>query len=113
MLKFVDFLNLVLQRPLPSGQDYIELSSVEAKQLNAVGQGNHIYLTIAYPRVNRHEVVKYVHGDDWKPQGGLVKVPVERGVLGKRLSFATTSCVTADWNSVQLSEFIQQTKNGG
>lgn len=113
MLKFIDFLNLELQRPLPSGQDFIELSAVDAKRLNAVGQGNHIYLTISYPRANRHEVVKYVHGDDWKSQGGLVKVPVERGILGQRLSFATTSCVKADWNSVQLTELFQQLRNGG
>ena len=110
MLNFVDFLSIQVQRPIPAEQDFIEVSSVDAKRLNDVGQGNHIYLTLSYPRANRHEVVKYQHGQDWVSQGGLVKIPVERGILGKRLSFPTNVCVKADWNSVQMAEFIRQQK---
>lgn len=111
MLKFVDFLSMEVQRAILAEHDYFEVSSVDAKKLNDVGQGNHIYLTFSYPRADRHEVVKYEHGNDWVSQGGLVKIPVVRGVLGKRLSFPATSCVKADMNSVQLAEFIRQHKN--
>lgn len=110
MLNVVDFLNFSSPRAIKAEQDYIELPSHEARKLNAVGQGNHVYLTIAFPRADRHEVVKYAHGQDWQPQGGLVKVPVSRGVLGKRLSFPQNVCIKVDWNTVQLREFIQQVK---
>lgn len=110
MLNVIDFIKFGTPRAVKAEQDFIELPSHEARKLNDVGRGNHIYLTLSFPRADRYEVVRYDHGQDWAPQGGLVKIPVTRGVLGKRMSFPQSTCITVDWNTVQLREFIQQVK---
>ena len=108
MLKHIDFLKIRAERPIFADNDYFETSASEAKRLNEVGQGNHIYLVLSYPRANRHEVVKYTHGQDFVSQGGLVKVPIERGVLGQRLSFPGQVCIRAEWTTLSLKEYIEQ-----
>nr|DAU63240.1 MAG TPA: hypothetical protein [Caudoviricetes sp.] len=108
MLKFVDYLHMTLARPMQAEHDYMLVYAPDAKQLNAVGAGNHLYLTMHYPRSDIFEVVRYDHGEDFTNQAGVVQVAVQRAMLGVRRSFPSAVCVTADWNSLQLAEFIKQ-----
>lgn len=107
MLEFIDNFKSALQTNLSTTDDFITLRTKDIARLNTLKEGNHIYLSVKY--LDRYEVLKYTH--DTKIKGN--KVPVTRDVLGKgRKNFPCSSCVLADWNSVQLNEFICQSNCG-
>lgn len=101
MLEFIDGFKTKVVGHVQTTSDTINLPFAAAKKLNDMVEGNHIYLTIKY--LDRHEVVKYTKEGEIKNG----KIAVERDILGKgRKNFPCGSCVVADWNSVQLREFI-------
>lgn len=105
MLSFIDYFKGSLSSHLKTTDDTIVLKFEQARRLNELAEGDHVYLTVRY--LDRFEVVKFTKTYELK--GGIV--PVERDVLGKgRKNFPAGSCVSVDWNSVQLREFICQNK---
>lgn len=108
MLNMVDNLQLTLLKNLRSGDSNMTVHSSDAVKLNAVGIGNHIYLTIKYGET--YEIVKYNHNEDITAVSRPVHVPIIRDALAKGAkSFPRQTCVRADWNTLQLAEFICQT----
>lgn len=108
MLEFIDNFKSALQVNISTTDDVIVLRPKDVARLNAMKEGNHIYLTIKY--LDRYEIVKYTHD---APIKGC-KVPITRDVLSQgRKNFPCTACVVADWNAVQLREFVCQTNCGG
>lgn len=106
MLEFLYEFRTSLMEHTKTTSDAIKLPLKMIKRLEHMKEGNHIYLTLKY--LDRYEVVKYTH------QGQLRNgfVPVERDILGSgRKNFPCGSCVVADWNPIQLNEFICQVKN--
>lgn len=105
MLNFIDGFKGSLSSHLQSTDDVLQLPFKPTQRLNELSEGEHVYLTLRY--LDRYEVVKFTKDGDLK-QG---KVPVTRDVLGKgRKNFPCGSCVTVEWNSIQLKEFICQNK---
>lgn len=105
MLNFIDGFKGSLSSHLQSTDDALQLPFKTTQRLNELSEGEHVYLTLRY--LDRYEVVKFTKDGDLK-QG---KVPVTRDVLGKgRKNFPCGSCVTVEWNSIQLKEFICQNK---
>lgn len=105
MLEFIDGFKGSLASHLQTTDDMLTLSQKAIQYLNGLQEGNHVYLTIRY--LDRYEVVKFTKDTQIKGH----KVPVIRDVLGKgRKNFPCNSCVSVDWNSVQLKEFICQNK---
>lgn len=105
MLNFIDGFKSALKTHFQTTDDVIQLPFKSVQELNNLADGDHVYLSIKY--LDRYEVVKYIKEGELK--GG--KVPVIRDVLGKgRKNFPCGSCVSIDWNSVQLKEFICQTQ---
>lgn len=106
MLNFIDGFKSRLTTNLRTTGDTIKLPPKAVQQLNALAENDHVYLTVRY--LDRYEVVKFTKGEtDIKGD----EVPVERDILEKgRKNFPCEACVTIDWNSVQLKEFICQNK---
>lgn len=109
MLKFVDNIELRLLHHLRSGDVYMVVSRADARKLNAVGEGNHIYLSLKYGR--SYEIVKYEHHEDIPAIGKPARVQIIRDALGTGAkSFPRGTCVVADLNSIQLRELVCQYK---
>lgn len=105
MLSFIDYFKGSLVSNLKTTDGSMAMKFEHARRLNELAEGDHVYLTVRY--LDRFEVVKFTKASDIK--NGIV--PVERDVLGKgRKNFPAGSCVSVDWNSVQLREFICQNK---
>ena len=105
MLKFIDGFKGSLLKHFQTTDDTLHITHTAINTLNDLPEGDHVYLTLRY--LDRYEVVKFVK--DTTLKNG--KVPVVRDVLGKgRRNFPAGACVAVDWNSIQLKEFICQTK---
>lgn len=105
MLSFIDYFKGSLTTHFQTTDDVLHMPFKAAQRLNELAEGDHVYLTVRY--LDRFEVVKFTKEKDIR--GGVV--PVERDVLGKgRKNFPAGSCVSIDWNSIQLKEFICQNK---
>ena len=107
MLNWVYGLTVKLKATLRAGDTEMQLSGADALQLNRVGAGNHIHLTLAVP--GYLEVIRYTHGANWRA-GDSFRIPIQRDVLttGTK-SFAAGTCAAANWDSATAREFILQT----
>ena len=105
MLKFLDGFKGSLLKNLQTTDDTLNVTHTAQNALNELPEGDHVYITLRY--LDRYEVVKFVK--DTPLKNG--KVPVTRDVLGKgRKNFPAGTCISVDWNSIQLKEFICQVK---
>lgn len=85
---------------------YLTITRAEAMRLNAVGIGNHVYLSVR-DRVN-YELVRYDHVSDWDasdPQ--TIQLPVTRNAAGLGAkNFAVGACITSEVNSLYIQDLI-------
>lgn len=108
MLNFVDGYKATLLANLSTTADKLSLCQRSLNAFRKFKDGDYVYLTLKY--LDRVEVVRFTK--DGELSGGLL--PVDRDVLQSgRKNFPKGACVTIEWNSIQLHEFICQTKCGG
>lgn len=109
MLKYIDYLRGVTRHPINVEESNI---AVEPGFYNRLRQeldpGDHIYLTVMYGR--RFEIVKYIHSEERPLEcRGSYDIPVERDQLNRgKKNFPCGSKIFADFNSIQLREFVAQ-----
>lgn len=85
--------------------DILILRRSTARQLDAVGVGNHIWLVIRGPW--RAEVVKYTHTVNYDAKDAPDIIAVERSD-GCRLSFGCGDCIEFIWTAEAILEWITQ-----
>lgn len=101
MLNFVDGIRGVVRGNVQTTDTMISVAPPIAKRLNKFAEGDHIYLTITY--LDRSETVKFTKDGEIRNN----KIVVERDQLGNgRKNFPCGACIVADWNSIQLKEFV-------
>lgn len=105
MLEYIDNLKGSTTIAVQTTADTIDITPALVKRLSVLKDGSHIYLSLKY--LDRYEVVKFTKDGEIRRN----KISVERDVLGTgRKNFPARSCIEADWNSVQLKEFLCQSK---
>lgn len=110
MLKPLDFFRTHITQGLSPEQDYIWLPTNRVKDLDAVGVGNHTYLTLRSGKFN--EVVRYDHIEDFKTKRDKNRITVTRDILSSgRKTFPLGVCIGFEWFSVALSEWQAQEGN--
>lgn len=112
-VRSLDNFQVNIARGLRQGDNEIALRRGDAILLNAVGVGNHIYLTLR-DRV-KSEVVRYDHVEDWDTTDpSVVMVPVTRNVSGTGArSFAFGTCLTGEVTSFYLRDLVAEMGGGG
>ena len=100
-----------LARVLRATDTAITLRRQDAIQLNTIGLGNHVYLTIQ-DRM-KTEVVRYDHVSDWDASDpSTIDVPVTRDVAGLGLrSFAFGTCVDSQVTSFYVRDLVAELTN--
>lgn len=106
MLAALDGFRSSLRKRLIVSDTTITIPRADAIKLNAVGVGNHTYLTIKDR--TRSEIVRYDHTADWDAADPAeVAVPVTRNANGLGIkNFAYGSCVMWEINSSYLNDLI-------
>lgn len=115
MLNWIEYLKLHCMKPVKPVDDVITVSRQDAVQLNRVGIGNYMYLTLRlYGYENNSEVVRYMHTADIASTGSnTVDVAVSRDMGGSgRKAFPVHTCAIAELGKLQLTEIIQQVMEG-
>lgn len=105
MLKFIDYLQGVLTDNVTTMTVELPVNPAFVDRLvkNMVN-GQHIYLTLH--RYDNYEIVKYVHDDNAHTRRTIL---VQRDAEEKgRLNFPCHTKITADWNSLQMRDFIAE-----
>lgn len=101
MLNFIDGVRGSVRGNVQTTDAAITVSAPITKKLKSMRDGEHIYLTISY--LDRSEVVKFTK--DGEIRNNTLRI--ERDQLGAgRKNFPCGSCIVAEWNSIQLQEFI-------
>lgn len=101
MLKVIDHFNTTLQNYLAPNDTELCIPFTEAKKLNKLNEGDHVYLTIMSR--DRAEIVKYTHTKGLT--SGEITVSRDEGMTGA-FNFPSGSCVRIDMNSVQVNELV-------
>lgn len=101
MLKVIDHFNTTLQNYLAPNDTELCIPFTEAKELNKLNEGDHVYLTIMSR--DRAEIVKYTHTKGLT--SGEITVSRDEGMTGA-FNFPSGSCVRIDMNSVQVNELV-------
>ena len=101
MLKVIDHFNTTLQNYLSPSDTELCIPFSEAKKLNKLNEGDHVYLTIMSR--DRAEIVKYTHTKELV--NGEITVSRDEGMTGA-FNFPSGSCVLIDMNSVQINELV-------
>lgn len=100
-----------VRRQIKADQDYITLTSGDAKRLNDVGSGNHTYFVVA--DAMRFEVMRYDHTDDWGTGHSYYKVPVTRGISDDGpQNFAAYSCLRTNLVETVVRELVNDMTDG-
>lgn len=110
MLKWVERTVVRATKPVKPADTTLTISRKDAVQLNKVGVGNHIFLTLAlYGAPQVYEVVRYDHTKDVGSTGCTdVAIVVARDINGTGMkAFPTGTCATAELSSVQLKGIIE------
>lgn len=104
MLNMIDNLNMRLAKSIRSSDNTITFVGGDALQLNSLALGEHIYLTLR--QGGTYEIVKYTH-NAVITGSAPVTVSVERDSNSTgRKNFATGMCVKAEWNRLQMLEYL-------
>lgn len=109
MLNWIESLLVKATKPIKPADDVITVSRKDAVQLNKVGIGNHIFLTLElYGAPLSYEIVRYDHAADIVATGcPEVTMLITRDVNGTgRRAFPVGTCAAAKLNSPQLSGII-------
>lgn len=107
MLVPLDFYKAHLLQGCRPEDDFIVLSSVARKRLDAVGVGNHTYLVLNHGSFT--ELVRYDHIDNFKDAPNKQLIYVMRDVNhGGRKTFPIGSCTFFKWTEESLAEFNRQ-----
>lgn len=101
MLKVIDHFNTTLQNYLAPNDTELCIPFTEAKKLNKLNEGDHVYLTIMSR--DRAEIVKYTHTKGLT--SGEITVSRDEGMTGA-FNFPSGSCVRIDMNSVHVNELV-------
>lgn len=101
-----------VRAPVRANDTYVVLSAPDAQKLNAVGSGNHTYLTLTSPLGS--EVIRYDHSSDWGTGAARVQVPVARDQSGRgAMNFPAYSCLLHTVSAPFLADFITGLVGGG
>ena len=109
MLKWVERTVVRATKPIKPADTTITISRKDAVQLNKVGIGNHIFLTLAlYGTPQVYEVVRYDHTTNVANSGCVdVAIVVTRDVNGTGMkAFPTGTCATAELSLAQLKGIV-------
>ena len=109
MLKWVERTVVRATKPIKPADTTITISRKDAVQLNKVGVGNHMFLTLAlYGAPHVYEVVRYDHTKDVASTGCIdVAIVVTRDVNGTGMkAFPTGTCAIAELSLAQLQGII-------
>lgn len=109
MLKWVERTVVRATKPIKPADTTITISRKDAVQLNKVGVGNHMFLTLAlYGAPQVYEVVRYDHTTNVASTGCMdVAIVVTRDVNGTGMkSFPAGTCAIAELSLVQLQGII-------
>lgn len=101
MLKVIDHFNTTLQNYLAPNDTELCIPFAEAKKLNKLNEGDHVYLTLMSR--DRAEIVKYTHIKEL--DNGEITVSRDEGMTGA-FNFPSGTCVRIDMNSVQVNELV-------
>lgn len=101
MLKVIDHFNTTLQNYLAPNDTELCIPFAEAKKLNKLNEGDHVYLTLMSR--DRTEIVKYTHTKELV--SGEITVSRDEGMTGA-FNFPSGTCVRIDMNSVQVNELV-------
>lgn len=103
MLRFIDGAKGSIVGNLNTTSDTIKVSAPLVNKLKMLKDGEHIYLTVKY--LDRREIVKFTKDGDIRNN----TITVERDQLGLgRKNFPCSACIEADWNSIQMHEYVCQ-----
>lgn len=114
MLKWVERTVVRATKPIKPADTTITISRKDAVQLNKVGVGNHMFLTLAlYGAPHVYEVVRYDHTANIASAGCIdVEVVVARDVNGTGMkAFPTGTCAIAELSLAQLQGIIEAAIN--
>ena len=109
MLKWVERTVVRATKPIKPADTTITISRKDAVQLNKVGVGNHMFLTLAlYGAPQVYEIVRYDHTANVASTGCIdVAIVVSRDVNGTGMkAFPTGTCAIAELSLVQLQGII-------
>lgn len=107
MLKALDFYRTHLSRGLTPEKEVMFLPPNMVRKLDAVGVGNHTYLSITFGSFQ--EVVRYDHVEDFKQKHKKNQINIIRDVRSSgRKTFPCGACVTFEWFAESLVEFHKQ-----
>lgn len=109
MLKWVERTVVRATKPIKPADTTITISRKDAVQLNKVGVGNHMFLTLAlYGAPQVYEIVRYDHTANVASTGCIdVAIVVTRDVNGTGMkAFPTGTCAIAELSLVQLQGII-------
>lgn len=107
-VRALDGYTVNLAKNMKPGDADMALRRGDAIKLNAIGVGNHVYLTVT--TVGRTEIVRYDHVHDWDATDpSIVMLPVQRDVagIGPR-GFPYGACVKAEVNSFYVRDLVEE-----
>ena len=110
MLNWIERTVVRATKPIKPADTTITISRKDAVQLNKVGTGNHIFLTLAlYGAPHVYEVIRYDHTENVASTGCVdMAIVVTRDVNGTGMkAFPTGTCASAELSSVQLKGIIE------
>ena len=114
MLNWIERTVVRATKPIKPADTTITIPRKDAVQLNKVGTGNHMFLTLAlYGAPNVFEIVRYDHTKDVASTGCIdVAIVVTRDVNGTGMkAFPIGTCAVAELSSVQLKGIIEAKTN--
>lgn len=107
-VRALDGYSVNLAKSLRPGDAALALRRGDAIKLNAIGVGNHIYLTVTTQ--GRTEFVRYDHTHNWDATDpSIIEIPVTRDVagIGPR-GFPYGACVKAEVNSFYVRDLVEE-----
>lgn len=112
-VRALDGYSVNLAKSMKPGDADMALRRGDAIRLNAIGVGNHVYLTVT--TAGRTEIVRYDHTHDWDgTDPSIVMLPVQRDVagIGPR-DFPYGACVKAEVNSFYVRDLVTELSSVG
>ena len=112
-VRALDGYSVNLAKSMKPGDADMALRRGDAIRLNAIGVGNHVYLTVS--TAGRTEIVRYDHTHDWDvTDPSIVMLPVQRDVagIGPR-GFPYGACVKAEVNSFYVRDLVTELSSVG
>ena len=106
MVRVLDGYRATLRYRAMASDGYLTITRAEAIKLNAVGVGNHVYLSVR-DRVN-YELVRYDHVADWDASDpATIQLPVLRNAAGLGAkNFSVGACITSEVNSLYIIDLV-------